>query len=428
MKRLDRALSKYLDHITDGMGRPERRRALAWYLTGLLLEGERKTVASIARRLVDDDSEVEAMRQRLQECVVISTWADDEVRRRAAQKLEDELDPEVFVVDDTGFPKKGRHSVGVARQYSGTLGRVDNCQLATSLHVATDDASSCIGMRLYLPEQWASDIRRRRKAGVPDEVVFKRKWELAIDLLDEALAWDMAPRVTLADSAYGDSTEFRDALVERGCSYVVGIAGQRLAWPPGSRPRPPKRKPGRPGPNPKRYRDGNRKPKPLAEIAKTLTYRKSTCPDGNGGTKSGCFAFARVHLAERHTKGRPPSAELWFIAEHRPSNNEYKFYVSDLPEATPKRELMRLVKLRWRVERDYQEMKGQVGLDHFEGRTWRGFHHHVTLCAVAHAFLTLQRRLFPPAALPVDAAHGSTTNPTPSARSHRSVSAMPPAL
>lgn len=428
MKRVDRALSEYLDHITDGMGRPERRRALAWYLTGLLLEGERKTVASMARRLVDDDNEAEAMRQRLQECVVISTWADEEIRRRAAQKLEEELHPEVFVVDDTGFPKKGCHSVGVARQYSGTLGRVDNCQVATSLHLATDGASSCIGMRLYLPEQWASDIKRRRKAGVPDEIVFKRKWELAIELLDETLSWGLSRRLTLADSGYGDSTEFRDALTQRGCNYLVGIAGERLAWPPGCRPRLPERKPGQRGRNRTRYRDRNWKPRSIATIAKSLHYRQYSCPDGMGGVKTGRFAFARVHLAERHTKGRPPSSELWLIGEHRPGNNEYKFYVSDLPSTTARRELARLVKLRWRVERDYQEMKGHVGLDHFEGRTWRGFHHHVTLCAVAHAFLALQRRLFPPEEISLDAADGPPTNSAAPARTNRSLSAMSPAV
>lgn len=428
MKKIDRELEAYLDYITDAMGRPERRRALSWYLTGLLLEGERKTVVSMAGRLVDDEGEVEAMRQRLQQCVTISSWADTEIRRRVALRLQEAVNPEAFIVDDTGFPKKGRYSVGVARQYSGTLGRVDNCQLATSLHVAKDEVSGCIGMQLYLPEEWASNIKRRRLAGVPDQVVFKRKWEIAIDLLDDALAWGLPPRLTLADSGYGDSTEFRDALVKRECPYLVGISGKRLAWPQGSRPRLPRRKPGQPGRPATRYRDGKRKPLKIADIAKELCYRKYRCPDGKGGVKSGRFAFTRVHLAERHTKGRPPSQELWLIGEHRPGNKEYKFYVSDLPEDTPKRELVRLVKLRWRVERDYQEMKGQVGLDHFEGRTWRGFHHHVTLCAVAYAFLALQRRLFPPEALPLDHSDGPETHPAAAAGTNRRLPAVPSAI
>lgn len=428
MEKIDRELEKFLDYMTDGMGRPERRRALVWYLTGLLLDGGRKTVVSMAGRLVDDDGEIEAMRQRLQQCVTVSSWADTEIRRRLAVKLEKTIQPEVFVVDDTGFPKKGRHSVGVARQYSGTLGRVDNCQVATSLHVATDDTSSCIGMQLYLSQEWASDIKRRRSVGIPEDVVFKSKSELAIDLLDDALGWGLAPRLVLADSGYGRNTGFRDSLVERGCQYLVGIPDDHISWSPGSKPRKPKRKPGQLGRSRTRYRDGNRKPKTIAAIGKALSYRMYSCPDGRGGTKSGRFAFARVHLAERHTKGRPTSEELWLIAEHRPGNNEYKFYVSNLPSSTAKRELVRLLKLRWRIERDYQEMKTHVGLDHFEGRTWRGFHHHVTLCAVAHAFLAVQRRLFPPEDLPLDRADDSPTNPELASSPHRRMSALSPAL
>lgn len=428
MKKLDHELEKFLNYMIDGMGRPERRRALAWYLTGLLLDGGRKTVVSMAGRLVDDESEIEAMRQRLQQCVTISSWADAEIRRRLALKLEEKIQPEAFVIDDTGFPKKGRHSVGVARQYSGTLGRVDNCQVATSLHVATDDTSGCIGMQLYLPEDWASDIKRRRSVGVPDDVVFKRKWQLAIGLLDEALSWSLPPRVVLADSDYGKTTEFRDALAQRGCRYVVGIPAERLCWPPGSRPRKPQRRPGQLGRSRTRYRDGNRKPKPLAEVAKQLSFRSFSCPDGQGGKKVGRFAFARVQMAERHTKGRPPSDELWLIVEHRPGNNEYKFYVSDLPASTAKCELVRLVKLRWRIERDYQEMKTHVGLDHFEGRTWRGFHHHVTLCAVAHGFLAIQRRLFPPEEVPLDRTDGASPDSGPPAGADRLLPTLPPDL
>ncbi len=428
LKKLDKELTEFLDYMTESMGRPERRRALSWYLTGLLLDGERKTVVSMAGRLVDDDGEIEAMRQRLQQCVTISGWADAEILRRLALRLEQKLRPEVYVIDDTGFPKKGKLSVGVARQYSGTLGRTDNCQVATSLHVATDESSGCIGMRLYLPEQWASDIARRRLAGIPDDIVFRRKGEIALDLLDEALANGLPQRLVLADTGYGNSTQFRDGLQERGCNYLVGITGQAMTWAPGSRPRQPKRKPGQRGQPRTRFRDGNRKPWPISDVAEGLVFRKYSCPDGKGGTKSGHFAFARVHLAERHTKGRPPSAEQWLICEWRPGNNERKFYVSDLPATVARKELVRLLKLRWRVERDYQEMKGQVGLDHFEGRTWRGFHHHVTLCAVAHGFLAMQRRLFPPEDLSMDPAHGPSTYSTTAARKNRHLSSVQAAV
>jgi len=258
---------------------------------------------------------------------------------------------------------------------------------------------------------------------VPEDILFLKKWQIAIALLDEALSWELAPRLVLADAAYGESTQFRDALVERGCSYLVGIPCDHLAWPPGSNPRLPAHKPGRGRPR-TQYRDGNRKPRAIAEIAKTLDYRGYTCVDGKGDTKTGHFGFARLQLAERRTKGRPPSEELWLICEYRPSNNEYKYLVSNLPATTSKHELARLVKLRWRVERDYQELKGEIGLDHFEGRTWRGFHHHATLCAAAHAFLALQRRVFPPAHISLDAADGAAPDSAAAAEADRNMSAL----
>ncbi len=395
LKRLDRELNTFLDDLTRDMGRPERRAAMRHYVTGLLLDGERKSAVAMAGRLVSHDVEAEGMRQRLQQCVAISAWDEAEVFRRLALKFESALAPEVFVVDDTGFPKKGEYSVGVARQYSGTLGRIDNCQVASSLHLASDDSSACIGFRLYLPEEWASDIKRRRSVGVPDEVVFARKWELALELLDEALAAKLPPRLVLADAGYGDSTEFRDGLVSRKFPYLVGLSAQHTVWPPGSEPKLARRKKG-PGRPRTRHVDGKKEPVGLAELAEGLEFRRYQVPGADGRKKSGRFAFARVRLAERRTKGRPPSEEVWIIVEHREAKKEYRFHVSNLPKDKKHAELVRLVKLRWRVERDYQELKGEIGLDHFEGRTWRGFHHHAALCAAAHGFLALSRRLFPP--------------------------------
>jgi SRSO17 transposase len=427
LKKLDQQLTEFLDYITDDMGRPERRRAMALYLTGLLLSGERKTAVSMGRRLASCDEEFEGMRQKLQQCVSISRWADEELRRRLALRFEKKLQPEAFIIDDTGFPKKGKHSVGVKRQYSGTLGRRDSCQVAPSLHVASNDSSGCIGMRLYLPEDWASDIPRRRSVGVPEDVVFQRKWEIAVDLLDDALSWGLPKRLVIADAGFGEGTGFRDALVERGCPYLVGIPSTHTMWPPGSNPRKPERQSpvGRPR---TRYMDGKRKPIPISEVGEQLRFRKFTVPNGRGGTKSGHFAFERIQLAERHAKGRPPSDKLWLICEWRPGKKEYRYHVSNLPGSTTKSELVRLVKLRWRVERDYQEMKSEIGLDHYEGRTWRGFHHHVTLCAVAHGFLAIQRRLSPPEGIPVDAAHGATTAPAVAARTNRRVPTVSPTV
>src|SRR5262249_33649249 len=201
LARLDRELEEYLDSMFDGMGRPERRRALNGYVYGLLLDGERKSIEPIAARLVEHASQIEAMRQRLQQCVTISTWSDATVLERLAVKLDRELPAiEALVIDDTGFPKKGRLSVGVSRQYSGTLGRVDNCQVAVSLHLAGEQGCGCIGMRLFLPEAWADDAQRRRCAGVPDEVAFARKWEIALKQIDDALGWGIRKHVVLADA------------------------------------------------------------------------------------------------------------------------------------------------------------------------------------------------------------------------------------
>jgi SRSO17 transposase len=194
-----------MDTMVEGMGRRERRRALQDYLTGLLLEGGRKSIEPMAARLVEDEAHVEAMRQRLQQCVSAAGWSNWEMRRRLALKLQEQMpEVEALVVDDTGFAKKGAHSVGVARQYSGTLGRTDNCQVAVSLHLAGKRGSGCIGMRLYLPEEWVQDMERRRAAGVPEEVGFQRKWEIALTLVDDALEWGVRPYVVLADAGYGD--------------------------------------------------------------------------------------------------------------------------------------------------------------------------------------------------------------------------------
>jgi len=203
------------------------------YVTGLLLDGERKSIEPIAARLVDDVSQTQAMRQRLQQCVVVSSWAEAEILARLGRTLDRELpEVEAFIVDDTGFPKKGRHSVGVARQYSGTLGRIDNCQVATSLHLAGERGSGCIGMRLYLPEVWTRDRKRRRGVGVPDEVEFATKWEHALALLDNALAAGVRKHVVLGDAAFGDAVHFREELTTRGLPYLLRVQGVQVVWPP----------------------------------------------------------------------------------------------------------------------------------------------------------------------------------------------------
>jgi len=260
IKRLEGELNEFIDSMTADMGRPERRRAMGWYVTGLLLDGERKSIEPMAGRLVDDRSEIEAMRQRLQECVSISAWSEADLLARLARKLDSELpDVQALVIDDTGHPKKGKHSVGVARQYSGTLGRIDNCQVAVSLHLAGESGSGCIAYRLYLPEEWATDVDRRRKAGVPEEVGLQPKWEIALQQIDAALAAGVRKHIVLADAAYGDNSAFRSGLVDRGLGYVVGVVGKTMIWPPGSRPRQMAKKRGR-GRPPTRHVDAAHPP------------------------------------------------------------------------------------------------------------------------------------------------------------------------
>ncbi len=396
LKRLDAELTTFLSEMFDGMGRRERGEAMRAYVSGLLLDGERKSVVPMAARLVDDEAEIQAMRQRLQECVAVSDWAEGEVWKRVAQHVSKKFPGlEAYVIDDTGFPKKGSHSVGVQRQYSGTLGRIDNCQVATSTHLAGERGSVCIGMNLYLPETWADDPARRNKAGIPGEVVFQEKWRAAIAQLDAALDAGLPKHVVLADAGYGDSGDFRNALSSRGLSFVVGVTPTAVVWPPEAKLKlPTTSKIGRPA---TRLRDDKHPPISLTKLAERLRFRKVSWREGTRGTQSSRFAAVRIHTAHKHGAGAPPGPCLWFLCEW-PTNETapQRSWLASLPESTSLKTLVRMAKLRWRVERDYQDMKGEVGLDHFEGRTWRGFHHHVTLVGVAHAFLALRRALFPP--------------------------------
>jgi SRSO17 transposase len=409
LKKLRRELAEYVEFLTTDMGRPERRQAMGQYVTGLLLDGKRKCIVPMATRLADDPSDISGLRQRLQRCVK-SSWKDEDLFARLATMLDRELPgAEAFVVDDTGFAKKGEHSVGVARQYSGTLGRTDNCQVAVSLHLAGERGSGCIGVRLYLPESWAADRERCRRGGVPDDVDYEPKWKIALGLIDNALATGVRPPVTLADSGYGDTTDFREGLSGRGLIYNVGVKGTTVVWRPGLLPKPPKPDPSKRGRKPTNPRmPTNAKPVSIAKLAKELgrkAYRNVTWRTGSKGKMSSRFAAVRIRSAHGHAKGYAPGEEQWLLCEWpKDEKSPTKFYFSTQPPSCSLKQLVRTAKLRWRVERDYQDMKQEVGLDHFEGRMWRGFHHHAALCAAAHAFLALRRALFPPQGGAMDAA------------------------
>ena len=402
LQKLDRDLTEFVDDLVAGVGRIDRRSSMRSYIEGLLLDGERKSMEAMARRLVSSEAEVDPMRQRLQEVVTTSPWSHHELFSRLAGKVDAELPgTDALIFDDTGFPKKGVHSVGVQRQYSGTLGRVDNCQVGVSLHLASERGSSCIGMQLYVPVEWANDVERRKKAGIPDDVTFKKKWEIALDQLTASESAGVRKHVVLADAGFGDITEFRAKLEERDRTYVVGIASMIRVWAPGTAPTPPEAFPAKKSGNPRsRYVTGKEKPVSVVDLAtslgeeqlKTLTWR-----EGSNGPQRSRFGAVRVRTSHHHMQGKPPGPEVWLLwAWPNDAEKPTKFWLSNLASTTSLKRLVFLAKLRWRIERDYQEMKGEVGLDHYEGRTWRGWHHHVVLVALAHAFLTLQRVLSPP--------------------------------
>ena len=332
-----------------------------------------------------------------------------------------------FVVDDTGFPKKGRHSVGVARQYSGTLGRTDNCQIATSLHLAGERGSGCIGMRLYLPETWtdvtARAVARRacprrsplRRNGSMRSTCSMRRWRPAC-----ATTWCWATRRSARSRRFATRSPRGDSSyvlrVPRHPRRVAARARASRCRPAGARrdARGPRRGPPRPP-----------SPLTLAAVAATLRHRRVTWREGSRGRQASRFAAVRVHLAHRHAEGAGPGPEVWLLSEWpRDEPAPTKYYLSSLPATTPLRTLVRFGKLRWRIERDYQELKGELGLDHFEGRTWNGFHHHVALCAAAHAFLALRRALFPPALDPMDDRRRAPTSAIAAAPSAAPMSAV----
>jgi len=361
------------------------------YLRGLMLDGRRKSVEPMAARLQDGDE------QCLQQFVNQSPWDERVVRANLAKRMTAELEPEAWIVDDTGFPKKGRWSVGVACQYSGTLGRTGNCQIGVSISAATDRASCPLDWRIYLPVEWDRDRERRRKAHVPDDVGHAPKWRLALDMIDELRGWGVQPPSVCADAGYGEITAFREGLDDREIDYIVGVKAGTSAYPLDVRP---ERRPstGRGRPSLPRYRQALSSLRDLALQAGTDEAVEVTWRQGSRGPMSSRFIALRIRPANvqlRRAAARTQT-ELrvrWLLAEWPARAQEpTDYWLSSLPADTPLPELVRLGKLRWRIEHDYRELKHALGLDHFEGRSYRGWHHHVTLVSTAHAFLTLERQ------------------------------------
>jgi SRSO17 transposase len=398
---LDRELEQYLRSLLNGMGRRERVEALGWYTAGLLLSGERKSMAPMAERLSADEAEAEAIRQRLQQAVVVAPWEPQFLWERMTRHLVPKLGPlEALIGDDTGIARHGDHCVGTARQYSGTLGRVDRCQVIPSLHLAGPWGSLCLGAQLYLPESWCEDPTRLQKAKVPEGIEFQTKWQIMLALLDRlgspallGLCLETLP--FLGDAGYGDVAEFRRELNRRQRAYVLEVMSTTAVWAPGTGPEPPEGRRGKRGRPRTQYRDAEHVPLSVAELVLSQTEEalvEITWQNGDGPERKGRFGAVRVQPASGHCHGMAPEPEQWLIWEWPEGQGLPEHYwLSTLPEDTPLERLVYLAKLRWRVERDYQDLKAEVGLDHFEGRTWPGLHHHWVLCSVAHGFLVLQK-------------------------------------
>ena len=307
-----------------------------------------------------------------------------------------------WIIDDTGFPKKGKHSVGVTRQYCGQVGKQDNCRVAVSVSVATWSSSLPIACRLYLPKDWTEDAERREKAEVPREIEFQTKPEIALDQIRAAVAAQVSRGVVLADAAYGVNTEFRQELSNLELQYVVGVQGSMTVWEPGKEPLPakPQGKMGRP---PRLLqRSPDHQPVSVKQLAMSLppaAFQQVTWREGTERKLQSRFAAIRVRPAHRDYEKAEPRAEEWLLIEWPKGETEpTKYWLSTLPPKTKLKDLVKMAKHRWIIERDYQELKQELGLGHFEGRNWRGFHHHATLCIAAYGFLVAGRSRFSPSA------------------------------
>jgi SRSO17 transposase len=402
-ERLRDDLDEFTGDVFASLTRSGWQDRAGWYLRGLMLDGRRKSIQPMAARL---DGVVHE--QALNHFVTNSPWVVEPVRARIAELVDAATVPQAWAIDDTGLLKCGTASPCVARQYTGTAGKVTNCQIAVSVSMVTDTASCPVDWRLFVPESWdpaspkaAADVhQRRRKAGIGDDVGHREKWRLALDMIDELISWGRRPPLIVADSGYGDNAEFRDQLAQRGLAYIVQVSGDLNAYPAEAQRTTVARSwTGRP--SVPRYRDPVSTLTTLATAngpgsARRITWRQgSRRRGGQAQMMSSRFVVQRVRPAGRVLRDAYRGHDLpeaWLLAEWPPGTAEpVKYWLSNLPRQTAKRTLVRQAKLRWRIEHDYREVKTGLGLHHFEGRTWTGWHHHVTLVSAAHAFLTLQR-------------------------------------
>jgi SRSO17 transposase len=373
----------YLERLTAVVGHADRHEPLRVYLEGLLLPGERKSVEPMAARI--DPRNVPSRHQSMHHFVATSPWDAQEIireaRKYALEEFQHNGDVEAWVLDDTAYPKKGTHSVGVGRQYCGILGKQENCQVAVTLSLANELMSVPAAYRLYLPEDWAEDRARRRVAGVPEEVVFQTKTEIALDQIDQLLADGVPKAPVVMDAGYGRATDLRDAIAKRGLQYVAAVREDTTVFLPG--------------------RKGVRDHVAVGDLARALpasAWKSVWWRHGTKGDLRSRFALLRVRIARREPGRIEQRSPEWLLIEWPTgAAAPIKFWLSNLPAGTRIAKIVNLAQMRWRIERDYEELKGELGLDHYEGRGWLGFHHHGALCIAAYAFLTAERaRLSPP--------------------------------
>jgi SRSO17 transposase len=381
----ERRLTDYFDGIGRHLGRPDRRESFAMYALGLLGDAERKSVEPIAARACGEPELCRAYTERLLHFVTDSPWRDQPIREYAARYAIESMtarEPvEAWIVDDTGFPKQGNKSPGVQRQYSGTLGKTGNCQVAPSLTIATRTQELPIDMDLYLPESWTSDRTRCRIAHIPDEVEYRPKWRMALDLITRNVEAGVPLGVLLGDSAFGDVGAFRDGARALGFDYALDVKCHTRVEIVND--------------------DGSVSDPMSVETASTVvgarSYRKVTWRQGTRGPLAARFAMIRVHpITGKGIRGE----EQWLVIEKPSEQHPADHYVlATLPKSMTRKQVIRRIKQRWRIERTYEDLKGELGLDHFEGRSYRGWQHHVTCAMACYAFLVAERaRAFPPSA------------------------------
>jgi SRSO17 transposase len=394
-EKIEGRFGGYVGAIASVIGHADRVGPLHDYCTGLLLPGERKSVEPMAARTAP--ARTAAQHQSLLHFVSVAAWSDEKVlgkvRERVLPAIERHGPIEAWIIDDTGFPKQGEHSVGVHHQYCGELGKQANCQVAVSLSIANHSASLPVAYRLYLPKDWAEDDVRREKAGVPADISFKTKPEIALEQIQWACQAGLPRGVGLMDAAYGNDSRLRTGMTALGLSYVASIQPNTLMWPSG---KGPKRR-GKP------LNNTGRRDEPDLVSAKELAlalpkhaWRTIRWREGSADWLSSRFARVRVKVGHNRLIPEFLSQETLLIEWPEGEAAPTKYWLSTLPADISFRRLVDTAKLRWRIERDYQELKQEVGLGHFEGRGWRGFHHHATLCIAAYGFLISEREMIPP--------------------------------